>query len=122
MTAERRVGLVAVADGSRSALAEYLRSAGFDVVECDELAVPSSFGALVWRADDTDGAELVARVRSWLRLARHQRIIVVTSRPAALRDVVAAHGERLFALPAPVFGWELVEALRATQGPKPRGA
>jgi hypothetical protein len=63
MMAGRRVALVAVADDNRIALAAYLRSAGFDVHECDELAVPSSFGALVWRADDTDGGGLVARVR-----------------------------------------------------------
>jgi hypothetical protein len=122
MTTGRRVALISIADGDRVRLAVYLRGAGFDVHECDELVVPSSFGALVWLAGDTQASELVARVRSWLRLARNQRVVVVTSRPAALREVVAAHVERLFVLPAPAFGWDLVEALRAPPVPRPRGA
>jgi hypothetical protein len=122
MTSDRRVALVSIADDNRGAIAAYLRSSGFDVHECDDLPVPSSFGALVWLAGGTAGDDVVASVRSWLRLAKRQRIVVVTSQPAALRDVAGAHAERLLVLAAPVFGWELVDALRATPAPRPRGA
>jgi len=122
MTAQvRRVALVAAADDQRAALATYLADAGFDVHACDELTVASSFGAVVWLAGDA-GTELVARVRSWLRSARPPRIVVVTAQPAALRALVIAHPDRLFALPAPSFGWDLVDALRAAPPSGPRGA
>jgi hypothetical protein len=117
---DHRVALVSIADRNRTALAAYLTSVGFDVHVCDELVVPSLFGALVWLTGATAGAEVVDRVRSWMRLTNTQRVVVVTSKPAALRDVVASYGERLFVLPAPVFGWDVVDALR--EPPRPRGA
>lgn len=121
MTAERRIALVAAADRQRTALAEYLGGAGFDVHECDELTVAGSFAGVVWLADGAADDPAV-RVRSWLRTARPHRIVVVTTRPVALRELAAAHPERLFVLPAPAFGWDLVDALRATPSTGPRGA
>ena len=124
MTPDRRAGrvaLVAAADDQRGELARYLAGAGFDVHPCDELAVAAAFGAVVWLAGDAAG-DPVARVRSWLRSARLHRVVVVTGRPAALRDLAAAHPARLLVLPAPAFGWDLVDALRATPTPGPRGA
>ena len=121
MTLDRSVALVAAAGDQRIALAQYLTGAGFDVHECDALTVAGSFGAVVWLAGDAAGG-LVARVRPWLRSARPHRIVVVTARPAVLRDLAAAHPERLLVLPAPTFGWDLVDALRATPTPGPRSA
>lgn len=119
---KQRIALVSEADPNRAALAGYLQRAGFDVHECDELALPASFGALVAIAARHTGDELVADVRTWIKLTRHQRVVVVTTRPHAFKSLVAAHSERLFVLPAPAFGWELVDALRATEPSRPRGA
>lgn len=120
---KRRVALVSAAGETRTALAGYLRNAGFDVHECEELSVPRSFGALVViSSHDISSDALVAEVRSWLGLTRNLRVVVVTSQPRALRALLAAHGERLYVLAAPVFGWDLVDALRATEPPPPRGA
>ena len=121
--AKRRIALIAPADETRAVLAGYLKGAGFDVHACDELSVPSSFGALVViGGPETSTERLLASVRRWIKLTRVQRIVVVTSRPTAWRDLLATHGERLTVLPAPVFGWDLVDALRATEPPRPRGA
>jgi hypothetical protein len=121
MTAGRRhVALVSRASETRAALADYLTNAGFEVHACDELAAPASpasfasFGALVWLGGHGESSESIeGAVRSLMKLARTQRVVVVTSRPKALTDLVASHGERLHVLPAPVFGWTLVDALRA---------
>jgi hypothetical protein len=56
-----------------------------------------------------------------MKPSKHQRVIIVTSQPAALRDLVALHGDRLSVLPAPAFGWELVDALRLPPTERPRG-
>ena len=119
MTAIRRVALVSIDALTRGPLAGYLTRAGFEVHECAELAVPSSFGALILVSQD--GA-LLGEVRSWIKLTKTQRVVVVTSKPAALKTLVAAHPNRLFVLPAPAFGWELVDALRAREPERPRGA
>lgn len=121
MTLGRSVALVAAADDQRIALAQYLTDAGFDVHPCDELTVVGSFAAVVWLAGDA-AEGLVARVRPWLRSARPHRIVVVTARPAMLRELAGAHPERLLVLPAPTFGWDLVDALRAASSSRPRGA
>ncbi len=122
MTTNHRVALVSVADDNRTAIATYLQSAGFDVHACEELALPRSFGALVLLGDKVAGTDAVTCVRSWMKLTKSQRVVVVTSKPTGLRDLVATHPGRLFVLPAPVFGWELVDALRAAEPPRPRGA
>jgi hypothetical protein len=121
VTLDRSVALVAVAGDQRDVLARYLTGAGFDVLACHELTVAGSFGAVVWLAGDGE-ASLVAPVRSWLRTGRPHRIVVVTGRPAMLRELAAAHPERLLVLPAPTFGWHIVDALRAASTPGPRGA
>jgi DNA-binding response OmpR family regulator len=118
-----RVALVSADDETRTQLAGYLKGAGFDVHACSELAMPSAFQALVViSARNLSGEALVRDIRSWIRSTRNQRVVVVTSKPSALNDLVVAHGERLFVLPAPVFGWDLVDTLRTTAPTKPRGA
>jgi hypothetical protein len=121
--ARRRVALISSAGEARTALAAYLRSAGFDVHECDELSVSSAFGALVMiSAPETSSDHLVAEVRARIKAARSQRVVVVTAKPSALKELVALHGERLYVLPAPVFGWDVVDTLRASEPTRPRGA
>jgi hypothetical protein len=39
-----------------------------------------------------------------------------------LRGLAAAHPERLLVLPAPTFGWDVVDALRSASAPGPRRA
>jgi hypothetical protein len=124
MTATKQcIALVSAAGDARSSLAGYLRSAGFDVHECEELAVPSSFGALVvLSARDAGGDELLGDVRSWIKLTKTQRVVVVTSKPTVFKELLATHGERLHVLAAPAFGWDLVDALRSSEPARPRGA
>lgn len=122
MRTKRRIALVSREGEARIALAPYLRKAGFDVHESDELALPSSFTALVLIFEHAlSGDMLYATVRSWLKLTKAQRVVVVTWKPAALQSLAAAH-ERLVVLPAPVFGWQIVDVLRARDPLRPRSA
>lgn len=120
MTARQRVALVSAPGETRTALADYLTQAGFDVHAFDELSVPSSFDALVWIGEhDASSDAVAATVRSWIKGTKATSVVVVTSKPKALAALIAAHSERLQVLPAPAFGWDLVDALRA-QVPTPR--
>ncbi len=110
------VALIAPAGETRGALASYLRSAGFEVHECEELEVSSAFAALVVISPQVaSSSELVASVRFWMKLGKTKRVVIVTSKPTALTELVASYGERLRVLPAPSFGWDLVDALRANE-------
>ena len=124
MTAsKRRVALVSAPGEMRTALAGYLEKSGFDVHACEELAVPSGFGAVVViSAQDASADAVVADVRSWIKVTKSQRVVVVTSKPTALRDLLATHGDWLHVLAAPAFGWDLIDAIRATEPSRPRGA
>lgn len=93
--------------GDGAALAGYLEAAGFAVHACDE---PPARRAIVWLAGEAE--ELAPRVRAWLD-ASAPRVVVVTSRPAALRDLLGTHATRLVVLPAPAFAWDVADALRA---------
>ncbi|NVB78344.1 MAG: hypothetical protein HOV81_08115 [Kofleriaceae bacterium] len=51
-------------------------------------------------------------MRRWLGTKRTVRAIIVSERPVRLREASGdAHG-RVLLLAAPVFGWQLVDALR----------
>lgn len=103
-------------------LAGYLRGAGFDVHACDELSVPSAFAAIVLIGDREGSGEALDQVRAWLKVAHPARVIVVTPKPTALKTLAAVHAGRLVVLAAPAFGWDVVDALRVAEPPKPRGA
>ena len=124
MTARSRVALVSQDASERHRLAEYLTSVGFKIDECTELALPTAyFAAVIVAKKETAPETLEAQVRSWIKLGKTQRVVVVTSKPAALRALLLAHATRLFVLAAPAFGWDVVDALRAlAPGPLPRGA
>lgn len=117
----RRVALVSTVHRDRALLADYLRDSGFDVHVCEELAIAAGFGALVYLGHDDASTELSSRVRGWLR-GRTQVVVVVTSRPAALDELQGAYGKRLVVFAPPVFGWDVVDALRWSEPPRPRSA
>lgn len=120
MTPKHKVAVVSPRTVTRIALAGYLKDAGFDVHECEELDLPTAFDSLVVLEDDNE--RLVDAIRGWIKLTRHQRLVVVTSKPSVFRELVALHGDRLQVLPAPAFGWDLVDVLRAKRPTRPRGA
>lgn len=124
MIRAKRIALVSRDANARRKLADYLSGVGFDIEECSELSLPTSYAAIVMVAREDIAADaLEAQVRSWMKLSKAQRVVVVTSKPAALRDLLLSHAARLFVLAAPAFGWDVVDALRALDpGPLPRGA
>jgi hypothetical protein len=119
----KHVALVARADRVRTQISKYLVAGGYDVFECEELAIPGRFVRVVL-VDEPDGpVELVrARVQAWIKLARPPRVVVISSKPALWKPLALAHSDELFVLAAPAFGWEIVDALRATSPEAPRGA
>ena len=116
-----RVALIGSASDNRSTTAAYLKSAGFDVHVYVELGVPTGFEGVVLLREG-DGAAIAHQVRAWMKTARSLRVVVVTPKPFELRDVAATFGERIAVLAAPVFGWQVVDALRAPPAAGPRGA
>jgi hypothetical protein len=107
------VALVARADKSRTQIAKYLRDGGYEVFECEELAMPTHFVRVV--IVDAEASESVrARVQSWLRGAKSPRVVVISSKPSGWKALSMAHSDDVYVLAAPSFGWEIVDALRAT--------
>ena len=94
-------------------LGRYLEDLGFDVVFVRLPARARRTGTLVWLAErDVDERVLVDAVGSWLGALPKLRAIVVTEHPARLRGTFAQRATRVRVLAAPVFGWQLVDALR----------
>jgi hypothetical protein len=109
------VALVGRADPVRAQLAGYLRDSGFEVFECDELALLQRFaGAVVMDDGDSSSATVLERVQAWIRAGTPHRVVVVSARPAGWRAISLAHPERVWVLAAPAFGWQIVDALRAS--------
>ncbi len=118
-----RVALVGRADPVRVQVARYLRDSGFDVLECDELALPQRFvGAVVMDDDDSSSPNVHKRVQAWVHAGTPRRVVVVSPRPAGWKAIALAHPERLWVLAAPAFGWQIVDALRAASLDEPEGA
>ena len=117
------VALVGRADPVRVQLARYLRDSGFDVLECDELALPQRFaGAVVMDDGDSSSPTVHKRVQAWIHAGTPRRVVVVSPRPAGWRALALAHPERVWVLAAPAFGWQIVDALRASSLDEPQGA
>lgn len=118
----KRVALLSSDAAVRRTLRDYLVSVGFEVDERAELAVATSYSGVV-SVDDAIGDALKVQIRSWIKATKSLRVVVVTSKPAALRELLVACGTRLVVLAAPAFGWDVADALRALDpGPLPRGA
>jgi hypothetical protein len=108
------VALVARADKSRTQIAKYLRDGGYDVFECDDLAIANEFVGIII-VDDAEPSEAMrVRVQSWLRLGKSPRVVVISSKPSGWKALSRAHSHDVYILAAPAFGWEIVDALRAT--------
>ncbi len=108
------VAVVAAPGDARRMLATYLQGAGFDTLECDHLPAPGTCSALVAVDAPETSLSIPTEMRSWMRLATHERVVVVTSNPAAFREFALVHAERMRVLPALSFGWNVADALRAS--------
>lgn len=101
-------------------LVRYLERVGFVVRAFRTALGAPREGTLVWLADHaTDDRTVIDAVRRWLGAKPRVRVIVVTDRPARLRAASGDVRGRVLVLPAPVFGWQLVEALRESAIPEP---
>lgn len=110
----KSVALVAHADKSRAQIAKYLRDGGYEVFECEDLAIATQFMGVVI-VDEGDASESTrVRVQSWLRHAKSPRVVVISSKPSGWKALSMAHSDDVYVLAAPAFGWEIVDALRAT--------
>jgi len=107
----REIVLVARDATSRSALATYLAGAGFAVHELDEPPSHDSARSLVWLTDRD--VEPCASVESWLANGAERSAVIVTWRRSALLALIKRFADRLVILAPPVFGYQLVDALRA---------
>jgi hypothetical protein len=97
------------------ALVRYLRDVGFDVHAYRAPASVPREGTLVWLTEpDTDDRMAVVTVRGWLGAKPGLRVILVSERPVRLRDAADDARGRVQLLPAPIFGWQLVDCLRAS--------
>lgn len=94
-------------------LARYLEEAGFEVRSVrTPLGAPRE-GTLVWLTDEHDpDRAIIETVRVWIGARRNVRAIIVTARPVRLREASDDAPGRVLLLAAPVFGWQLVDALR----------
>jgi hypothetical protein len=120
--ATSQISLVGLDDPGRRDLARYLTGSGFEVRQAE----PPPCGTettrfLIWLTErDDNPLDTADAVERWLGAAPARRAIVVTWRPAAFRAASEAYGARLAVLVAPVFGWQVSDALRSTnQGGPP---
>jgi DNA-binding response OmpR family regulator len=116
-----KVALVSVRDRARTVLAEYLRNSGFDVHQCEDLAIGSAFPALILLTHEMPVDDVRARVKAWMKPAK-TRVVVVTPKPSALDELRTLYPDRLAVFPPPVFGWDVVDALRGIDPTRPRSA
>jgi hypothetical protein len=110
------VALVAPAAPSRTQIAKCLRDGGFEVFACEELSIATRFLRVVL-VDAVGSRRVHGWVRSWLRGTGSPRVVIISSRPAAWKALSMAHGDGVYVLAAPAFGWEIVDALRAPSLP-----
>jgi hypothetical protein len=95
------------------ALVRYLTDVGFEV---HAFRVPSAApreGTLVWLTDpELDEQTAADTVRLWLGAKVGLRAIIVSDRPTRLAKAADDARRRVKVLPAPIFGWQLVDCLR----------
>jgi len=114
----RGVVLASSDASARRDLARYLEGAGFEVHELDRPPTTHDAPSLVWltgRDDDPD----ITVVEAWLDASAERCAVIVTWRKAALRSLLDRFADRLVVLASPVFGYQLVDALRGA-GPADR--
>jgi hypothetical protein len=106
------VALVAPANKARGQIARYLCEGGYDVFECEELAIATRFVGVVI-VDEEPNEVMRTHVQSWLRQSKSPRVVVISSKPSSWRTLSLAHSDHLSVLAAPAFSWDVVDALRA---------
>lgn len=94
-------------------LVRYLEDVGFEVRAVRAPLGAPREGTLVWLTDGTsDDRSVIDTVRLWLGTKAKLRAIIVTARPVPLKEASDDARRRVLLLAAPVFGWQLVDALR----------
>jgi len=94
-------------------LVRYLGDVGFEVRAFRTPRSAPREGTLVWLVDHaSDDQTVIDTVRGWLGAKTKLRAIVVTDRPVRLKQAADEARGRVVLLAAPVFGWQLVDALR----------
>jgi hypothetical protein len=95
-------------------LVRYLAGVGFEVRPVRTPEGAAREGTLIWLPEPGLDERVIAEaVRAWLGAKVRLRVVVVTGRPVRLRELTMDTRGRVLLLPAPVFGWQLVDALRA---------
>ena len=107
------VAVLARANPSRAQIANYLRDSGYDVFECEELAIATSFTGVVI-VDDEPCDSTRSTVQSWLHHTTSPRVVVISSKPSSWKALSLAHSDQVYVFAAPAFSWDVVDALRAT--------
>lgn len=108
---QRQVALVS--SEPNDDLLRYLEDVGFVVRGFRTPRGAPREGTLVWLPERTsDDRSIIDTVRIWLGAKPRLRAIVVTERPARLKQATDDGRGRVLLLAAPVFGWQLVDALR----------
>ncbi len=109
----RAVAIVAADVAIREELVNYLVATGFDAFVCDHVDTPTAFGAVVLFCETASGPSFARQqVQAWLSSSRSLQVVVVTPQLGTFRALAAVYAPRLVVIPAPVFGWDLVDALR----------
>lgn len=98
-------------------LVRYLQAAGFSVIEFRVARDLPRQGTLVWLVDqDIEDTMILGTVDAWLGESSRLRAVIVSDRPARLDSATRRGRNRVVHLPAPVFGWQLIDALREGVG------
>lgn len=97
----------------RDDLVRYLEGVGFGVRSFQTPFGAPREGTLVWLTEfGSEERMVIDTVRWWFGARPRLRAIVVTSRPVRMREATEDTRGRVQLLPAPVIGWQLVDALR----------
>ena len=107
-------GIIAlVSKHAHDELVRYLEDVGFEVRPVRTPVGAPREGTLVWLTEPRiDERMVIDTVRVWLGAKPRLRAILVSDRPGRLREASDDVRGRVLLLPAPVFGWQLVDALR----------
>jgi hypothetical protein len=93
-------------------LARYLERFGFNVRPVRAPLGAPREGTLVWIPTHTNERTVIDTVRTWLGAKTKLRAIIVSDRPVRLKEASEDARGCVLVLAAPVFGWQLVDALR----------
>jgi hypothetical protein len=109
----RSLALLAKDPRTRADVRSYLERAGYQV---RLVARPESRArSLVWLAEEVEDrhpAAIATVLLEWLAPFEERRAVLVTSKPTAFIELGRAYPDRLSVLAAPVFAWQVVDALR----------